>query len=213
MSEIHPEAENCHTDPDRGRFYPELLAPPRKRGPQLLSRANSTDLVIRLSRGAGSGPTALAAFDAALVEAGLQGLNLVRLSSVIPAAATVTEVKPGEQIVGDHGDLAFCVYAEATTSTPGEAVWAGVAWALRDDGSGAGLFVEHSGSTRAQVEHDLSATLAAMSRGRRENFDLSGCVMSSARCVDDPVTAVVVATYRTVGWDWSAPVASFGGAS
>lgn len=157
-------------------------------------------LVIRISHGSGTGPTRLAAFDAALVQAGLQGFNLVRLSSVIPAGATVREVTGVEQIGGDHGDIAYCVYAEAYADTPGEQAWAGLAWALRDDGSGAGLFVEHHGATAERVQSDLAASLAAMSAGRVPDYDLAGSRLSSVVCHDRPACTVVIATYRTVGW-------------
>ncbi len=157
-------------------------------------------LVIRVSRGSGSGPTRLAAFDAALIAAGLQGFNLVRLSSVIPAATEIREVEGDDQIDGDHGDVAYCVYAEASASTPGDQAWAGVAWAQRTDGSGAGLFVEQSGSSRDVVHRDLISTLDAMSRARTDDYEVTGVVMSSAQCQDHPVSTVVVATYRTAGW-------------
>ena len=39
---------------------------------------------IRLSSGRGEGPTPLAAFDAALLDAGVSNYNLLPLSSVIP---------------------------------------------------------------------------------------------------------------------------------
>ena len=51
-------------------------------------------LPIRLSRATGTGPTALAAFDAALRGAGTANFNLVRLSSVIPPASTVAVLEP-----------------------------------------------------------------------------------------------------------------------
>ena len=46
-------------------------------------------LVIRVTAGSGKGRTALAAFDSALRAAGVADHNLVRLSSVIPAKASI----------------------------------------------------------------------------------------------------------------------------
>ncbi len=158
-------------------------------------------LIIRISRGVGVGPTRLSAFDAALLTAGVADYNLIRLSSVIPPGAVVCEVPGDQQIKGEHGDALYCVYAAAWASTPGEQAWAGVAWATRPDGSGSGLFVEHEGSSEATVAGDLYATLESMIASRREHYEIAGMVMSSAECVDHPVCAMTMATYRAQGWD------------
>lgn len=155
---------------------------------------------IRVSPGRGSGPTPLAAFDDALVSAGLGAYNLVRLSSVIPGGARVEVVAPADQLPGDHGDLLYCVYARASATDPGSQAWAGIAWAVRTDGSGAGLFVEHHASSRAGLDAELSATLGAMTTRRPESYAEAGRLLSSARCEDVPVAAVVVASFQRVGW-------------
>lgn len=77
-----------------------------------------SSLIIRVSRGAGTGLTRLAAFDHALRIAGVADFNLVRLSSVIPPGAEVVESEPAGQVGGGHGDLLYCVYADAYSSTP-----------------------------------------------------------------------------------------------
>ena len=53
---------------------------------QIVSRAAMPEMTITLSTGTGEGPTPLAAFDAALVDAGVADHNLICLSSVIPPA-------------------------------------------------------------------------------------------------------------------------------
>jgi arginine decarboxylase len=163
-------------------------------------RAAPTGLLIRVSSGIGSGPTELAAFDAALRSAGVGDLNLIRLSSVIPPGSTLTQVNGDDQLQGDHGDRLFCVYAEAYASTPGEQAWAGIGWSRRGDGSGEGLFVEHHGGSRAEVELDVRLTLDAMSAGRGGDFDRPQMTVAHATCGEQPVCAVVVATYRVVPW-------------
>ncbi len=161
---------------------------------------SSASLSIKVSRGAGSGPTRLAAFDAALMACGVADFNLVRLSSVIPPAADVVEVSRDEQHQGGHGDLLFCVYADAYSSTPGELAWSGIAWALRNDGSKSGLFVEHSGLSEALLYRDLHASLDSMSASRGGMYDTAGEAAISALCVDHPVCALVIAAYRTAAW-------------
>lgn len=167
--------------------------------PRLASTAR-TGLRIRLSRSHAVGPTRLAAFDAALVAAGLANFNLLPLSSVIPLDATVDVVMPAEQLKGSHGDLLYCVYAASYATRPGTQAWAGLAWALRTDGSGAGLFVEHSSTTEADLHAHLDATLGAMIENRGDSYMQAGRLVSTATCVDVPAAALVVASYQTAGW-------------
>jgi arginine decarboxylase len=157
-------------------------------------------LDIQVSRGAGAGPTRLASFDAALYAAGVGGYNIIRLSSVIPPHAVVRVVAGDDLVKGVQGDVAYCVYAAAYASTPGEQAWAGIAWADQVDGSGAGLFVEHAAASEFTLRRDLDATLEAMSFHRGHGYQMAGQILSSAVCVDRPVCAVVVAIYGTAGW-------------
>lgn len=180
--------------PDRVPLAPESDASP-SRAPR-----GSVGVAIRVSTGSGAGPTSLAAFDAALLVAGVGDFNLVRLSSVVPPHAEVREVAGADQVRGTTGDVAYCVYADAYASTPGQQAWAGVAWAIGADGSGAGLFVEHAASSEDSVRRDLTTTMNAMARTRGRPYRLAGLTVSSAVCVDRPVCAVVVATFGTAGW-------------
>lgn len=162
---------------------------------------------IRISRGVGIGRTRLAAFDSALRDAGVGDFNLIRLSSVIPPGSTVKEVGAADQISGQHGDALYCVYAESFASTPHGEAWAGVAWSERNDGSGAGLFVEHSGMSEAQVVTDLDMTLEDLSAGRGGRYRPAGSMLAHAECFDHPVCALVVATYGVSGWTTEGPTA------
>ena len=180
--------------PDRVAHAPAADAIPAN------GQTGPTRLVIRVSRGAGAGPTRLAAFDMALHAAGVAGYNIVRLSSVIPPHAVVREVTGEDQVKGGQGDVAYCVYAAAYASTPGEQAWAGMAWAMHQNGSGAGLFVEHTAASEAVVRRDLDATIETMSLTRGNMYRTAGQTVSSAVCVDHPVCAVVMATYGTAGW-------------
>lgn len=156
--------------------------------------------LLTLSAGSGSGRTPLSAFDAALRAAGTANFNLVRLSSVIPPGAEVRVVEGGDQILGGHGDLLYCVYAEAHAELPLHEAWAGVAWSLATDGSGRGLFVEHEGPSREQVERDLTASLEDLDAGRGGGYAPAGRLVTGAVCDGEPVCAVVIAAYRTQGW-------------
>lgn len=161
----------------------------------------ATGLTIRVSRGTGSGSTRLAAFDAALRSAGVADFNLVRLSSVIPPFSSVVTTGAAEQIPGGHGDVLFCVYADAYTSTPGESAWAGVTWAQHHDAALGGLFAEHSGWSQSSVERELEHTMAEMIAGRPPGFQTRGNLLSSITCEVHPVCALVIASYRRVSWN------------
>lgn len=111
------------------------------------------------------------------------------------------EVVTGEdQLVGGHGDLLYCVYAEAHAELPMHEAWAGIAWALADDGSGAGLFVEHEGPSQEQVERDLHSSLDDLIVGRGGGYHAAGQLVTSAVCETEPVCALVVASYTAQGW-------------
>lgn len=195
MSDRRLAEEVAVETPDRVLHAPASDAIPAT------SQGGPARLVIRVSRGAGAGPTRLAAFDMALHAAGVAGYNIVRLSSVIPPHAVVCEVTSDGQVQGAEGDVAYCVYAAAYASTPGEQAWAGIAWAMHADASGGGLFVERTAASESAVRHELDATLEAMALTRGHRYRPAGQAVSSAVCVDHPVCAVVVATYGTAGWN------------
>lgn len=155
-------------------------------------------LTIKVSRGTGDGRTRLSAFDAALRSAGVADFNLIRLSSVIPGGSDVLEVGAREQLTGSFGAALYCVYAVGWASTPHSEAWAGVGWSRSPDGSG--LFVEHSGMSRADVEHDLTVSLDDLSLRRGGGFAPEGQMLTSIRCTDRPVCALVIATYKTADW-------------
>ncbi len=158
-------------------------------------------LTIRVSCGSGEGRTSLSAFDAALRAAGAADFNILRLSSVIPPGTTVTVVDPDHQVAGGFGDILYAVYASSFTSTPGTEAWAGLSWRQRADGSGAGLFVEHSASSRNELDALLTDTLQDMALRRGTDLAEPQSLRQVTRCTNLPVCSVVIACYRTQGWD------------
>lgn len=158
-------------------------------------------LTIRVSSGTGTGRTTIAAFDAALMMAGVGDFNLIGLSSVVPPGSRILEVDGGAQLRGGHGDALYCVYARAHASLPGHEAWAGLAWSRRDDGSGAGLFVEHAGPSLEQVSTDLTHSLEDLSATRGGTYRPEGRRAVGITCDTLPVCAVVVATFRCSRWE------------
>lgn len=173
-----------------------------------------TDLRIPVTGATGSGPTALAAFDAALRRAGVSNFNLVRLSSVIPPGSVVESSVRTEGVIdltreatgrsGDRrsarwGDRLYAVWAFQSAELLGEEAWAGVAWVQHPD-DGRGLFVEHEGHSEAQVRSELAATLASISGPRSLGHLEQQSVVVGTRCEGEPVGALVVAPFSIESW-------------
>ncbi|WP_298132496.1 pyruvoyl-dependent arginine decarboxylase [Micropruina sp.] len=163
--------------------------------------AKPTDvLTIRVSTGSGKGRTSMAAFDSALRDAGVADHNLIRLSSIIPPGTVIETCDSADQLRGTFGDALYCVYAVAFATERGDDAWSGIGWSRATDGSGRGLFVEHTGHAEEQVRTMIMASLTDMADGRSDSFAFEHMVLSSARCSGQPACSVVVATYRTAGW-------------
>lgn len=153
---------------------------------------------IVLARGLGHGPTELAAFDAALCDAGVANYNLLCLSSVIPPGSRIERtrwVTPTEH----WGHRLYVVLSQARTSQPGEAVHAGIGW-VQDEVGGQGLFVELHDHDRARLQRDLTATLGAMQRGRGIELGPVCTEIASVTCDSEPACALVVAVYAAQQW-------------
>ncbi len=161
----------------------------------------SGGLTIAITSGIGAAHTALAAFDGALREAGIANFNLIPLSSVVPPGSTVI-VTDGiaEAPEGAWGDRLYVVLAECRVQVPNEEAWAGLGW-VQDDATGKGLFVEHTGHSRPQVESDIEASLGSMTDGRREvSFGEPQFVVRGTVCHAEPVCALVTAVFESDAW-------------
>jgi arginine decarboxylase len=110
---------------------------------------------IHVASGVGRGPTETAAYDAALADAGVHNYNLVVVSSVVPADATVIAVERVPDR-GPAGGRLAAVQALATARTGPLA--AALAWAT---GPGPGLFYEAAGTDADAVREEALEGLAA----------------------------------------------------
>ncbi len=153
---------------------------------------------IIIMTGTGQAPTPLAAFDAALLEAGVGNYNLLLLSSVIPPASTIecgTFIAP----LNEYGQKLYVVMACQQETRPGQAAWAGLGWTQTPDQRG--LFVELHGSQKYDVETDIEQTLTTMITNRPEyQYGEIQSKLVGITCHDQPVCALVVAIYQSEGW-------------
>jgi arginine decarboxylase len=154
---------------------------------------------ILLTHGTGSGPTEMAAFDKALVDAGVANYNLLYLSSVLPPGSTIVEEKPKPYAYGEWGDRLYVVMAQMRVSKANEEAWAGIGW-IQDKEDDRGLLVEHEGHTEALVRSDIENSLMALSRNRRHKFGPINMVVTGTTCSGLPVCALVVAVFEGKSW-------------
>lgn len=157
---------------------------------------------IPIACGIGEGPTELAAFDAALVDAGVADRNLIVLSSVLPPGSAVDRVERIADTPGFWGDRLYCVLAEARTSEPDAEVWAGIGW--MQDETGRGLLVEHHAPSEPALSALIDASLRGLARNRNLRFPRTGALIAGARCTGAAVCALVVAAFEAEAWHGAA---------
>ena len=153
---------------------------------------------IYITTGTGTGPTSLAAFDAALLDAGVANYNLLPLSSVIPPGS---EIRCG-RFAGpeaEYGYRLYVVIAYHQTTLPGQEAWAGLGW-TQDPHDGKGLFVEHHDFSEIEVRRAIQASLESMIARRNYPYGPIHSKVAGIKCVDRPVCAVSIAVYHSQGW-------------
>jgi arginine decarboxylase len=155
-------------------------------------------LDIHLASGTGEGPTGLAAFDAALMDAGVANYNLLCLSSVIPPNARIVRAKHRTR-PDDHGRRLYVVMSQMRQSKAGQHAHAGIGWVQQGD-DGPGLFVELHDADRDRLQADLHATLNAMRAYRDTTFGPVQTQIASTTCTERPVCALVVAVFACEPW-------------
>jgi arginine decarboxylase len=153
---------------------------------------------ITLATGIGRGPTELAAFDAALLTAGVANYNLICLSSVIPPGSRIVRER-WRTPTHEYGRRLYVVMSQMRQSQSGRHAHAGIGW-VQQGVDGPGLFVELHDDNRDRLEADLHATLNAMRIYRDIKFGPVQTQIASKTCVAQPVCALVVAVFACEPW-------------
>ena len=150
---------------------------------------------IHVAGGVGVADTAMASYDAALAAANVHNYNLVQVSSVIPAEATVREGETAPDL-GPAGNRLTVVESRATRAAgTADEVCAGVGWTT---GPGPGLFYEASGDDSEAVRETIELGLAEGRELRDWTFDAEEVTVATADVPergDGYTTAVVIAAY------------------
>ncbi|WP_247730508.1 pyruvoyl-dependent arginine decarboxylase [Halovivax limisalsi] len=149
---------------------------------------------IQVVQGSATGPTAMAAYDAALADAGVENYNLVTVSSVIPAGVPVEGVGTAPDL-GPAGERLTVVEGRARAAGP-TSVSAGLGWVESVD-DGPGLFYEAAGEVEpADVERRIREGLAAGSDLRDWNLGEPQVIVERASAdAGEYAAAVAVAVY------------------
>lgn len=155
---------------------------------------------IQVAAGTGAGPTKLAAFDAALNQAGVANYNLIRLSSIVPPGSRIINNKSAITTKpGNWGDRLYVVMADMRVDTPNVEAWAGIGW-VQDKKTGKGLFVEHEGRSKTTVRNDIEQSLEALMAVRNVDFGPINMKLVGRTCSHEPVCALVIAVFQASGW-------------
>jgi len=95
------------------------------------------EMKVSITSGKGEGPTRLNALDNALLDAGIGNVNLIKVSSIIPANSRVVRLPSLEK-----GSMINCVLSHSISNNKGDLISAAIAAALSDN---IGCVAENSG--------------------------------------------------------------------
>ncbi len=150
------------------------------------------------TKGVGKHQNRLQSFELALRAAGIEFLNLVRVSSIFPPhCKVITKARGVKKLV--PGQIAHVVLAEAATNEPSRLVGAGVGLAVPANGEQYGYISEHHGfgmvgPAVSDFVEDMAATMLATTLGiefdpetaydeRKEIYHMSGKIVRTQACV------------------------------
>lgn len=155
--------------------------------------------IIPVTSGVGTGKTKLAAFDAALFDAGVANYNLIHLSSIVPPgfAPSIQPIKLNDK---EFGNRLYVVYSSRTAVEIGEQAWAGLGWVMTDEKVKRGLFVEQAGGSREEVEAAIKRSLESMMSYRKNKFGKIQQLVAGITCKGEPVCSLVIAVYKSENW-------------
>lgn len=138
-----------------------------------------------LVAGQGDGYTPLNAFDAALLDAGVGNLNLLKVSSILPLGAIYLprlEIPPGALVPSAYGYL--------TCSEPGKVIAAAIGVGISADTYG--VIMEFEGfCTRDEAEARVTAMVEE--GFRRRNLRLQEVLVRAVDCCVERIGGVIAA--------------------
>ena len=124
---------------------------------------------VFLTKGVGVHKDKLASFELALRSAGIEGCNLVYVSSIFPPECKIISKDEGLKYL-KPGQITFCVMARSETSEPNRLVSSAIGLAIPSEKNGYGYLSEHhaygeKGESAGEYAEDLAATMLATTLG------------------------------------------------
>lgn len=115
---------------------------------------------VSITSGKAEGPTKLNAFDNALLDAGIGDVNLIKVSSIIPAGAELVELPQFPA-----GKMVNTVLSYVSSDQEGDLICAAIAVAIADE---LGCVVEHSGINKdpQRIKEEAESMVKYMMRVR-----------------------------------------------
>lgn len=133
---------------------------------------------VFFTKGVGIHKDKLGSFEAALRDAGIQKLNLVYVSSILPPKCKIVSKNQGTKLL-KPGQITFCVMARMETNEPNRLISAAIGVAVpRDRANAYGYLSEHhsygeKSSVAGEYAEDLAATMLATTLGVKFDPDIN----------------------------------------
>jgi arginine decarboxylase len=128
---------------------------------------------IIITSGVGEGGTALNAFDKALLDAGIGDLNLIRVTSVVPARARILRLKETGPLQIAPGTLVPAVYTFITSDNIGKTIGSAIAVGKPFVSERSGMIFEVSLVGSLDAARDIAERMV------RESFQARGLEVGS----------------------------------
>lgn len=130
-----------------------------------------------LTKGGGRHRERLTSFELALRNAGIAGLNLVRVSSIFPPGCKLISKRQGLDLLSP-GQVTFCVLTESATNEPHRLLAASIGLAIPKDNTQYGYLSEHhsfgeTDNKAGDYAEDLAASMLATILGLEFDPDSS----------------------------------------
>lgn len=149
-------------------------------------------------RASAEGKTKLSAFHNALKKTGMDGLNLIYLSSIIPKDASIIFKKKIKIENSDWGSKGYVVMSRAFQTEKGREAWAGLGHIFKKNEGG--IFFEESADEKEKVKKDISIALENERRGKFSDSK-SKIITNGKKCKKDVVCSLVCALYDIEKWE------------
>jgi arginine decarboxylase len=132
---------------------------------------------VFLTKGVGIHKDKLISFEMALRSAGIEKLNLVFVSSILPPNCKLIPKEEGDKLISP-GQITFCVFSRNETNEPNRLISAAVGLAIPKDAGQYGYISEHHGFGQkaefsGEYAEDLAATMLATTLGVEFNSELA----------------------------------------